>query len=234
MDRRSFVKVCAGTVIAAACSEGRQARAEPITAHAPARLLRADGSPLKAAGVPPDEALVFAYPYRGVPCFLIRLGTSAHPPATLVSPDDGSYACPPAVGPGARLVAFVAICPHQLSYPTPEVSVIRYASAASPVAAAPGRIVCCAHGSVYDPAAGAVRVSGPAPGPLLPVRLDYDADTDGITATGAVGDKFLARFFAAYKSELIDRFGPGGYRVPVGPTSTATPLDQYSAHVSSC
>lgn len=234
MDRRAFVKVCAGTAIAAAWWRGHPALAASIVDHPPARLVSADGSPLKAADVPTTEALVFAYPYRGIPCFLINLGGRTAHPAALASPEDGDYTSPAGAGPHANLVACVAICTHQLSYPTPDYSAIRYADSASPLAGAPGRIVCCTHGSVYDPAAGAARVSGPAPNALLPVRLAWDAKSDGLAATGCVGDKFFARFFDAYKSDLIDRFGPGGYHQPVDETAVAIPLSRYSAAVSTC
>ncbi|HEX5961611.1 MAG TPA: Rieske (2Fe-2S) protein [Rhodanobacteraceae bacterium] len=234
MDRREFVRLCAGTAVAAACWRGAPAFAEAAADFAPARLVKADGTPLQAAEVGTAEAMVFAYPYRGIPCFLVNLGKRMARPVALTSPDDGDYTSPPGVGPHANLVAFVAICTHQLSYPKPADSMIRYAAAGSPTAGAPGRIVCCTHGSVFDPAAGGVRISGPAPNPLLPVRLAHDAATNGLTATGSVGDQFFERFFRTYKPDLIDRFGPGGYRQPVGDTTPAVPLGEYSALVPAC
>lgn len=234
MDRRKFVQLCAGTAIAAACLPARRAFAAATTDFAPSLLTHPGGAPLKASEVGTSEALVFAYPYRGVPCFLINLGHRAVKTESLVSPDDGTYTNPPGVGPHANLVAFVAICTHQMSYPQPDASVIRYAATGSQQAGAPGRIVCCAHGSVYDPAAGASNVSGPSQHPLLPVRLAYDATRDTLTATGSVGAQFFERFFKTYKSDLIDRFGPGGYRQPAGDATQAVPLSKYSQTIATC
>lgn len=230
MDRRKFARCCAGTALLS----GLGAWAADVVDHPHARLVDAAGVPLQADDVPVDEALVFAYPYAGIPCYLIRLGAAAAVPQRLRSPDEGEYTPPAGVGAGGVLVAFVAICTHQLSYPTPAVSALRYAPDGSDLAGPAPRIVCCAHGSVFDPAAGGARVSGPAPGPLLPVRLRHDARADTLTATGTVADRLLARFFAAYKSDLMERYGPGAYRQPVGDTTPVRRLSEYSRRVTAC
>lgn len=230
MDRRRFARCCSGALL----TPGLAAWADAIEDWAPARLVGADGRPLKATQVPTREALVFAYPLKGIPCYLIKVGAHQPQAHALSSPDDGDYASPQGVGPAGNLVAFVAICTHQLSYPTPEVSYLRYAASGSELAGAPGRIVCCAHGSVYDPAQGGVRVSGPAPNPLMPVRLAWDAASDELTATGAVGRRFFERFFRNFKGELIERHGPGAYRQEVEGTTTAIPLSEYSQLVPDC
>lgn len=234
MDRRRFVKWCAGTALTAGLVESLPGFAGPLADFAPATLVREDGSPLKASDVGTDEAMVFAYPYRGIPCFLINLADRTPRARELTSPDGDAYTNPEGVGRGRRLVAFVAICTHQLSYPTPQTSVLRYAASGSALAGNPGRIVCCAHGSVFDPADGARKVSGPAPGPLVPVRLAHDPASDGLTATGTVDEKFFQRFFDAYKGDLIERFGPGVYRQEVGQTTQAVPLSRYSSLVATC
>ena len=77
-------------------------------------------------------------------------------------------------------------------------------------------------------------VAVPAPGPLLPVRLEYDAESDGLYATGTVADRLIERFFAAYKGDLMDRFGPGAYREPVGETTPVQRLSQYTLQMTSC
>lgn len=230
MDRREFARCCAGCAL----FSGLGTRAADVVDYPRARLVVASGAALKAADVPADQALVFAYPYAGVPCYLIRLADRAAKPRPLRSPDEGDYTTPAGVGPGGALVAFIAICTHQLSYPTPRVSHLRYAPEGSELAGDAARIVCCTHGSVFDPAAGGERVSGPAPAPLLPVRLQYDAEADTLTATGTVADKFLARFFAAYKGDLIERYGAGAYRRPVGDETAVQPLTAYSRRVTTC
>lgn len=230
MDRRCFTQWCSGAVLA----QGFASWAAPIEDYASIALVHPDGAPLKASEVGTDEALVFAYPLKGIPCYLINLGDRVATTRTFTSPDDGDYTNPPGVGPKGNLVAFVAICTHQLSYPTPVASYLRYAAAASDLGGGPGRIVCCAHGSVYDPAQGGVRVSGPAPNPLMPVHLAWDAASDELTATGAVGRRFFERFFKNFKGELIERHGPGAYRQEVEGTTTAIPLSEYSQLVPDC
>lgn len=230
MDRRRFGRLCTGTMLA----PGLAAWAGPIADYAPARLVGEGGLPLKAAEVGADEALVFAYPYVGIPCYLINLGARRVRVQERVSPDDGAYRNPQGVGQAANLVAFIAVCTHQMSYPTPEASYLRYAASGSTLAGAPGRIVCCAHGSIFDPADGAQKVAGPAPNPLLPVRLAHDPQSDGLSATGTIGENFFKRFFATYKADLIERFGPGGYRQPVAAETLALPLSRYARLVSDC
>lgn len=229
VNRRQFARCCAASALLPGLGVWAQ-----VVEHPPAQLVDAEGAPLRATEVPADEALIFAYPYAGVPCYLVRLAAPAAVPRPLHSPDEGEYTPPAGVGPDGTLVAFVAICTHQLSYPTPAVSSLRYAAHGSALAGPQARIVCCAHGSVFDPAAGGERVSGPAPGPLLPVRLQYDAGADTLSATGTVADKLLARFFAAYKGDLIERYGPGAYREPVGETTPVQRLSQYTRQMTSC
>lgn len=230
MDRRQFAKLCAG----AACAHSLGAWAASVQAYRPSALVDEGGQPLKASAVPVDEAMVFAYPYQGVPCYLINLGRPAAQPVALTAPDGSSYQSPNGVGPGQRLVAFVAICTHQLTYPTPRISLLRYAPSGSEISQKPNRIVCCAHGSVFDPSQGARQVAGPAPTALLPVMLEHDPETDQLTATGTVGEEFFQRFFKAYKGDLIDRFGPGGYRQPVSEQTRAVLLSRFSAQVPAC
>lgn len=230
MDRRCFTQWCTGALL----GQSAASWAASMEDYARIPLVHPDGAPLKASAVGTEEALVFAYPLKGIPCYLINLGDRKPVTQHLSSPDDGEYTNPPGVGPRGSLVAFVAICTHQLSYPTPVATYLRYAASGSELGGGPGRIVCCAHGSVYDPAQGAARVSGPTQNPLMPVRLDHDPATDGLYATGAVGRKFFERFFQNYKGDLIERFGPGAYRQEVEGSTIAVPLSTYSRQVPAC
>lgn len=233
MDRRRFVTLCASTPLLAGLA-GHRAFAGPMVDYPAAELVDADGAPLKASAIPTGEALIFSYPFRAIPCFLIRLRSRTETVDELSTMDGESYRSPAGVGPDSSLVAFVAICTHQLSYPTAQASFLSYASDTGALADAPGRIVCCAHGSVFDPSRGARLVAGPAPSPLLPVRLVHDPETDRLRATGSLGEAFFQRFFDAYKGDLIERYGPGVYRQPVDGTSVALPQSRYSAVVAGC
>jgi len=211
----------------------RDARAGSYTDFPKVRLTDAHGAPLKASALAKDEAYVFHFPFRSLPCFLIKLGKPASGLQQLTS-ESGSYTWPGGVGKDRSLVAYVAVCTHQLVYPAKQGSEIRYAAGSSAVAGKPGMIVCCAHNSVFDPATGAQRLSGEARDPLLPVRLEYDSAKDALYASGLAGTQLVERFFNTYKRELIAEYGPGVYREPVGDTAAAVPLGKYAASVGNC
>jgi hypothetical protein len=121
-----------------------------------------------------------------------------------------------------------------MSHPTKTVSFLRYASNGSELAGKPGMIVCCAHGSVFDPAGGAQKISGPAEQPLLAVRLEHDPTDDSLCATGMAGSRLIENFFKVFKSDLIAEYGPGVYRQAVGDTVTTLLLSKYSGLVPAC
>ena len=232
MDRRRFVKLCAGSTAWLAAGV-RVAHAGSYTDFPKVRLTDAQGAPLKASAVASDEAYVFHFPFRSLPCFLIKLGKPAAGPQELTS-ESGSYTWPGGVGRDKNIVAYVAVCTHQLSYAARDGSQIRYAAGNSALSDRPGTIVCCAHASVFDPAAGARPLHGEARDPLLSVRLEYDSADDAVYASGLAGTQLVERFFQTYKRELISAYGPGVYREPVADTTAAVPLSKYASSVGDC
>lgn len=232
MERRRFVKLCAGSAAWLAAGM-RDARAGSYTDFPKVRLTDVQGAPLKASALANGEAYVFHFPFRGLPCFLISLGKPASSPQELTS-ESGSYIWPGGAGKDKSLVAYVAVCTHQLSYAAKDGSQIRYAAGNSEVAGKPGMIVCCAHNSVFDPATGAQRLSGEARDPLLSVRLEYDSAEDALYASGLAGTQLVERFFNTYKRELIAAYGPGAYREPVGDAAAAVALSNYATSVGDC
>ncbi len=232
MDRRQFVQICAGAAVTLA-TDAWPALAAGMQDYPKVKLVDAQGAALKASTLVTDQAYLFHYPFRAVPCFLINLGKASAPPRTL-SGEDGDYAWSGGAGDRHNLVSYVAICTHQLSYPNKAASVIRYAADGSELAGKPGMIVCCAHGSVFDPADGAQKVHGPAEQPLIPVRLEVDPQDDSLSATGIDTTRLIERFFKAYKPDLITDYGPGGYRQPVGGTTATVLLNRYSHVVPGC
>ena len=232
MDRRRFVGLCAGTAVALATG-ARRVSAASIRDFPPAKLVDADGVPLRASSLTSDQAYLFHYPFLAVPCFLINLD-KARAAGPLSDGEGCGRSSTGGAGEHHHLVSYVAVCTHQLSYASKAGSVIRYAADDSELAGKPGMIVCCAHGSVFDPAAGARTVSGPADQPLIAIRLEFDPLDDSVSATGIGESTLIDRFFAAYKSDLIVEYGPGVYRQPVGATTTTVLLDQFSGIVPSC
>ena len=98
--------------------------------------------PLRASNLTTDQAYLFHYPFRALPCFLINLGKTRGEAQTS-NGEDGSHEWPGGAGKHHNLVSYVAVCTHQLSYPNKAASVIRYAAADSELAGKPGMIVCC-------------------------------------------------------------------------------------------
>ena len=81
--------------------------------------------PLKAPDLAGGENYLFHYPFEATPAFLLDLGKPALP-QSLSTKDRGAYSWPGGVGPKRSIVAFSAICAHQLVYPTREVSFISF------------------------------------------------------------------------------------------------------------
>src|SRR5258707_10387084 len=96
----------------------------------------------------------------------MSLGQPVRPSARLEIADQRSYEWQGGVGPRRSVVAYSAICAHQLAYPTKEISFISYRTEKSARNRLGNVIHCCAEHSQYDPAEGARVLAGPAPAPL--------------------------------------------------------------------
>lgn len=194
MERREFVKGCvAGAAALGAAGRAAAGRAERYPRVA---LAEAGGAPLRAAALAPHEAYVFFYPFVSTPCLLLDLGAEV-PPAS-------GDAWPGGVGPRRSVVAYTAVCPHEWSHPDRDFSPIHYVAPGERDVLVGDRdrlIVCCAHSSAFDPAAGGRVVQSPARLPLASVVLEWDEAMDGIHAAGLRGPESFERFFAAFDRE---------------------------------
>src|SRR5690606_8419006 len=94
---------------------GHRAFAGPMVDYPAAELVDADGAPLKASAIPTGEALIFSYPFRALPCFLIRLRSRTEPVDELSPMDGGRYRSPAGGAPAAIRGACVGRRTHQLS-----------------------------------------------------------------------------------------------------------------------
>ena len=234
MERRRFLESCAAVSGGAALAHYSAAwGAVAPRLYERARLVDGYGEPLKATTLVTRTNYVFHYPFAATPCFLLRLGQAVTSPVTLQREDGESYAWNGGVGPGRAIVAFSAICAHKLAYPTRDVSFIRYQVQKSPRSDA-DVIHCCADHSVYDPAAGARVVSGPAPQPLAAILLDYDDRADALYALGTVGAEQFDAFFGKYDFKLTMEYGPGKAQRPVGDRAVVRELSQYCRQTIQC
>jgi Rieske Fe-S protein len=234
MERRDFLAACAGMTGAAALAASAAARDGVAPRHyGRTKLVDARHRPLRTADLKSETNYVFQYPYAATPCFLLRLAGPAPPVEGLKREDGRAYDWIGGVGAERRVVAFTAICAHQLAYPTREVSFIRYQSEGSATSA--GRVIhCCADHSVYDPAAGARVVSGPAPQPLAAIVLEHDPKRDELYALGTLGAEPFEAFFAKYEFRLATEYGGSKARAGVGAVSVVRELSDYCRNTIRC
>jgi len=234
VDRRGFVKMCSSALALVTASPKLLAQGDVVEQrYHRVRLLDTDGKPLKASALRTGVAYVFHYPFAGTPCFLIDLGKTADRSA-LKSADGQGYNWSGGVGKLRSVVAFSAICSHQLSYPSKQQSFINYEHGESKVAGRGQVIVCCAHHSVYDPAQGAKVLTGPATAPLTTILLEYHQESEELFAIGTLGSELFTEYFRAYKRELIQEFGRGKSRQEVAGAATVMPLAEYSRERYRC
>ncbi|MSQ64642.1 MAG: twin-arginine translocation signal domain-containing protein [Betaproteobacteria bacterium] len=231
MQRRDFVKFCAASAAAAGSPAAAVTNATP-SFYGRVKLIGGSGAPLTASAVPAERNLIFHYPFTATPCFLLNLAHPARTPARLATADRRAYEWKGGVGPRRSIVAYSAICAHQLAYPTKEISFISYRSEKSPRNRHGNVIHCCAEHSQYDPADGARVVAGPAPQPLAAILLEHDAKTDELTAVGTLGGEMFNQFFAKYEIKLT--LEGGAPRATAATTSVVHELEDYCRQQVKC
>ena len=205
MHRRGFLRLCTSIAAASLASpsffKDLVRGSVEFKPYRKAPLFKEDGTPLTPSEVSPEEQYIFFYPYRATPCLLINLGEKVDPVKLKLS-DGTTYLWSGGVGPHRSIVAYSAICPHQLSYPTPEVSAVGYYPEGVPskLLKRDKVIQCCAHLSVFDPARGGEVLEGPSPSPLTAIVLSYEGGV--LYALGTVGRELFEEFFDVFKPDL--------------------------------
>jgi Rieske Fe-S protein len=163
-----------------------------ISAYPKTALVDLDGSPLTATkvmneyNVTTSELLIFYYPLRNEPNFLLNL---APPPGG----SGGATNVVGGVGPQGSIVAFSAICQH-LGCPAPAISYYPPGTCSKTFGTKTFYIHCSCHGSTYDVTNGAANLTGPAVLPLPQVTLDWDQSDDSISAIGETGPPVNGHF----------------------------------------
>jgi arsenite oxidase small subunit len=233
MERREFVRLCAASAAAAGLSDVSNAAGLSARLYGRARLVDERGDPVRIAALQVGANYVFDYPYSATPCFLLRLDRPASAGVVLKTESGAPYVWEGGLGSGKNVVAYSAICAHKMTYPTRQVSFIGYRDAPSPVAGAGKVITCCSDRSVYDPAAGARVVSGPAPQPLATILLEHDPKADEVYAVGTYGGEMFAEFFRKYDFRLQLEMGSRAKAAVLG-TTVVRPLQNYSTQWAQC
>ena len=233
MKRRDFVQICAAAAGGAALPDAAQASTLTARMYRRAKLVDEARQPIRLGALQVGANYVFDYPYSSTPCFLLRLDRPAATGIELRTESGVPYRWEGGVGNGKTVVAYSAICAHKMTYPTKQVSFIGYRDGPSPVAGRGKVITCCSDRSVYDPAAGARVVSGPAPQPLATILLEHDAKADEVFAVGTFGGEMFAEFFRKFEFRLQLEMGPRA-REPVEGLSVVKVLENYSTQWAKC
>ena len=234
MDRRSFIESCAAhatCLTAAAAMPAFAADARPKE-YAKALLVDEQQRPVKASSLKPRTNYVFHYPFEATPVFLLDLGKSAGPQSLSTKKHD-TYAWPGGVGPKRSIVAYSAICAHQLVYPTKDVSFISFRPTRASKGVRDDLIHCCAENSQYDPARGAQVLSGPAEQPLCAVLLTHDPKDDTLTAYATLGGELFDEFFRKYQAKLSFEVGATAVN-PVANEAVVRPLEKFCRNTIQC
>lgn len=234
MDRRDFIQSCTRVAACLSAAPALPAIAGDAKAKAYARALLVDerGEPVRASRLKVETNYVFHYPYESTPVFLLDLGRPAEP-QSLSTKEREAYAWPGGAGPRRSVVAYSAICAHQLVYPTREVSFISYRKKRAKKGVQDQLIHCCAEHSQYDPARGAQVLSGPAPQPLAAVLLEYAPKADTLTAYGTLGGELFNEFFRKYEAKLSLDVGPRA-RNAVGGQTVVRELEKFCRNPIQC
>jgi Rieske Fe-S protein len=233
MERRDFVKLCAASAAAPVLPSAADAATLKTRLYARVLLVDDRGQPVRAAALKAGVNYVFDYPFAATPCFLLRLAKAPAGGIDLKTERGGAYRWEGGVGPERTIVAFSAICAHKLTYPTRQVSFIGYRDAPSPVAGAGKVITCCSDRSVYDPAAGARVVNGPAPQPLAAILLEHDAKRDELFAVGTLGGEMFDAFFEKFGFRLQLEMGDRA-KTTVDARTVVRELASYSTQWAQC
>jgi arsenite oxidase small subunit len=241
MDRRHFIETCTASAACAASAGSLPAWAADAKPKAYGRALLTDerGEAIKAARLKPQTNYIFHYPFEATPVFLLDLGKTVPPLKSdaLKTQDGGAYAWPGGVGKSRSIVAFSAICAHQLVYPTQQLSFISFrkgrpVSAKTPDAGA-DLIHCCADHSQYDPAQGAKVLGGPARQPLCAVLLEHNTQDDTLIAYATLGGELFDEFFKKYDAKLSIEVGSKAKNA-VSQRSTVRELERYCRNPVKC
>ncbi|MCK9373201.1 MAG: Rieske 2Fe-2S domain-containing protein [Sulfuricurvum sp.] len=172
------------------------------------QLVDASGAPIKASTLAKETSYIFNYPYASTPCLLVNLPKATAQKVELESENKEKYLWESGVGKDRTIVAYVAICTHQMTHPTPNDSFFGYVPTSQKTMAyeKSGIIVCSSHLSAFDAGAGAKVLGGAATQPLAAVVLEHAAD-DTLWAVGILGSDKFQDYFKAFRPELKEFYG---------------------------
>ena len=238
MERRNFLRLSATSAMAVAIAPSlitQKLYAEDgslFQAFEKVQLKDTEGNPLKSKALVVEENYVFMYPHAATPAIMVDLPSPAQKDIKLKSECGTEYIYRGGAGAKGTLVAYSAICAHQLTHPTAAMTMFQYVPTTGKTLAydKPGVFVCSSHLAAYDPKQGGKVVGGPANEGLASIILEIDAD-DNIWAVAVLGPVRFQEFFDAFKQNLKKVYGRrGAKKLTTGEAKVQT-LKNFSAEL---
>lgn len=219
MLRRNFLKVVGttGAMIAISPSSisGKLYGSDGIVFQRfeKVQLLDRDGIPLNVDTLKKEINYVFNYPYASTPSILLDLTSPTNKDVKLTSLDGEEYIWKGGVGSKGTIVAYSAICAHQMAHPTPDHSFLQYCKKGQDTMAYKsedgskgGVMVCSTHLASYDVSSGCKVLGGPAEQPLASIIIEVAVD-ETLWATAVLGGDKFHEYFKVFKPELKKYYG---------------------------
>ncbi len=235
MERRDFLKISA-VGAAVVCSPSllkMELRAEDgrlYKSYNKVKLVDESGNALKFSQLKKEQAYIFNYPYRSTPSMMINLLAATPRDVKLKSADGESYVWKGGVGKGGTLVAYSAICSHQMTHPTPDTNFVTYSGNQKTMSCdRKGVIVCASHLSAFNPKEGGKNIAGPAEQGLASIILEVSDDE--IYAVGVLGPDKFHDYFKTFKQELKDYYGGRKGKKLVEEEAETKTIENYSTEV---
>ena len=238
MERRNFLQLSATSAVAIAVAPSlitQKLYAEDgslFQTFEKVQMKDAEGNALKSKTLVSEENYVFMYPHAATPSIMVDLASPAEKNIKLKSEDGVEYVFKGGTGSKGTLVAFSAICPHQLTHPQASMSMFQYVDEKGKTLSYDkgGVFVCTSHLSAFEPKQGGKVVGGPANEGLAQIILEIDAD-DNIWAVAVLGPQKFQAFFDAFKQELKAVHGRKGAKKLVKIETKVQPLKNFSAEL---
>jgi Rieske Fe-S protein len=238
MERRNFLRLSATSAMAVAVAPSlitQKLYAEDgslFQTFEKVQLKDAEGNPMKSAALAVEENYVFNYPHAATPSIMVNMASPAEKDIKLKAEDGTEYVFRGGIGAKGTIIAYSAICPHQLTYPQKSMSMFQYVAEKGKTLAYDkgGVFVCTSHLSAFEPHQGGKVVGGPANEGLASIILEIDAE-DNMWAVAVLGPVKFQEFFDAFKQDLKAEYGRRGAKKLVKTESTVKKLKNYSAEI---
>jgi Rieske Fe-S protein len=163
---------------------------------------------------------------------MVNLKEAAAKDVKLKAEDGTEYIYRGGVGAKGTIVAYSAICAHQMTRPTKEMAMFQYVPSTGKTLAyeTAGVFVCSSHLAAYDANEGGKVLGGPATQGLASIILEIDAD-DNIWAVAVLGPDKFEEFFSAFKQELKAEHGRRGAKKLIKDEAKVQTLKNFTAEI---